>query len=128
MADGGRVIPPSLILPAVGPASLPVAPPAATLVVEQPERMPGKVSATVTPVAVLGPLFEATSVYVTVVPGTSVVAPSVLEMATSLDGTKVSVSVAELLAGVGSEVEAEEMLTVLAKLPVAAGSMLQVTE
>ena len=30
-------MPPSLILPALGPASLPVAPPATTLVVEQPE-------------------------------------------------------------------------------------------
>ena len=54
----GRVMPLSLILPAKGPASLPEAPPPATLVVEQPERLPGKVSVTVTPVAWLGPLFS----------------------------------------------------------------------
>ena len=35
-------MPLSLRLPATGPASLPVAPPAATLVVEQPERIAGK--------------------------------------------------------------------------------------
>ena len=57
-------MPPSLMLPAVGPGSFPVAPPVATLVVEQLLIAAGKVSATVTPVAVLGPAFEATMVYV----------------------------------------------------------------
>ena len=54
----GKVIPLLLILPANGPAVLPVAPPAATLEVKH-VKVPGNVSATVTPVAVLGPEFEA---------------------------------------------------------------------
>ena len=41
---------------------MPVAPPAATLVVEHALRIPGKVSATVTPVAVLGPMLLPTMV------------------------------------------------------------------
>ena len=45
----------SAMLPETGPGLLPVAPPAATLVQLQPDRMPAKVSFTETPVAVDGP-------------------------------------------------------------------------
>ena len=121
----GRVMLPSLMLPTLGPASLPVAPPAATLVVEQPVRMPAKVSVTVTPVAVLGPLFEMAIVYVTEVPGTLLPGLVLLVIATSAEGTSVSVSVEELLAAFGS---VTEVLTdaVLTKEPVAPPSILQV--
>ena len=55
-------MPLSAMLPETGPAVLPVAPPAATLVQLQPERMPGKVSLTETPVAADGPALLATIV------------------------------------------------------------------
>lgn len=76
-------MPVSLRLPENGPASLPVAPPAATEVVEHPVKFAVKVSVTATPVAVLGPMLEATIVYVTGVPGISVALPLFLVMATS---------------------------------------------
>jgi hypothetical protein len=67
-----------------------------------PARLAGNVSVTVAPVTVDGPAFEATIVYVTDVPGTSPVAPSVFVIDRSAVGVSVSVSVAELFAGVGS--------------------------
>ena len=81
----GIVMPLLLIFPANGPAVFPVAPPAATLVVEQ-VRPAGNVSVTVTPVAVLGPAFEALIVYVVFVPGVAVVTPSVFVIETSAPG------------------------------------------
>jgi hypothetical protein len=62
----------------------------------------GSVSVIVAPVAMLGPLFDATIVYVMAVPGTTVVKPSVLVIAKSAVGVSVSMSVAVLLFGFGS--------------------------
>jgi hypothetical protein len=67
-----------------------------------PEMMPGTVSVTVPPVTTDGPELDATIVYVTEVPGCSVVAPSVLVMMRSACGVSVSLSVAVLLADDGS--------------------------
>lgn len=89
------------MLPANGPAIFPVAPPAAVLVVEQ-VRPAGIVSAIVVPVATLGPAFEAVIVYVTELPGTADVAPSVFVIERSDVGVSVSESVALLLPGFGS--------------------------
>jgi hypothetical protein len=87
----------------------------------------GSVSATVAAVAVEGPAFEATIVYVTVVPGTSVVEPSVLVIDRSAVGTRVSVSVAVLLAAVGSVIPAATAaVAVLANDPVAVAEMVAV--
>ena len=72
------VMPVSLMLPAPA-ASKPLAVPAVTLAVQvQPERAAGNVSVTTPSATVAGPALAATMVYVTGVPGTSVVAPSVL--------------------------------------------------
>jgi hypothetical protein len=123
---GGSVMPPSLILPANGPASLPVAPPAATLVVEH-VRIAAKVSATVTPVDVLGPALLVVIVYVTLPPGIAVVTPSVLVIETSADGTSVSVSVAELLPAFGSVTPPPTVtVAVLTSEPIADGSIVPV--
>src|SRR5438876_405383 len=62
----------------------------------------GSVSATGASVTALGPALLTTIVYVVLVPGTYVVAPSVLVIARSACGAAVSVSVALLLPGVGS--------------------------
>ena len=60
-------------------------------------------------------------------PGTSVAEPSVLVIEASAEAAKVSVSVAELLAGLVSVMPAPTVAeAVLASEPVAAGSMLQV--
>lgn len=74
----------------------------ATQVQVAPVIADGSVSVTVAPVTGDGPVFVATIVYVTDVPATSVVAPSVFVIDRSAVGTKVSVSVAALLPGVGS--------------------------
>jgi len=67
-----------------------------------PAIVPGTVSVTVPPVTTDGPEFDATIVYVTVLPGCCVVAPSVLVMMRSACGVRVSLSVAALLADDGS--------------------------
>jgi hypothetical protein len=67
-----------------------------------PDSVPGSVSVMVVPIAADGPALDATMVYVTVEPGTSVALPSVLVIDTSARRVMVVVSVAELLAGVGS--------------------------
>ena len=67
-----------------------------------PDNVAGRVSVTAVVKAADGPAFEATIVYVTVEPGTAVALPSVLVTATSARRLIVVVSVAELLAGVGS--------------------------
>src|SRR5229473_3294657 len=88
----------------------------------------GSVSVTVAPVTASGPPFVTVMVYVTVPPGTAVVAPSVLVMLRSACGVSVSVSVAVLLPGVGSVVPAGAVtLAVLLRLPVAEAEMLAVT-
>jgi hypothetical protein len=87
-----------------------------------PVIVAGNVSVTVAPVITEGPaMFDATMVYVTDVPGVSVATPSVFVIDRSAVGVKVSISVAELLAGVGSVTEAgAAMVAVLDRLPVAA--------
>ena len=84
------------------------------------DRVPGMASVTVAPVIVDGPAFEATTVYVTDVPGTSVVEPSVLVMTRSAVGVNVSLSVAVLLPGTGSVIPAPtDAVAVLVRVPVA---------
>jgi len=93
-----------------------------------PVTVAGTVSATVAPVAVDGPPFVATIVYDTAVPGTSLVAPSVLVIDRSAVGTNVSVSVAVLLAGVGSVIPARTVaVAVFARVPVAVEAIVAVT-
>src|SRR5215467_10127306 len=62
----------------------------------------GSASKTDTPVAVLGPLLLTTTVYVVLVPGTTLLTPSSLVTLMSYCGVGVSVSVALLLAGLVS--------------------------
>src|SRR5260370_1190951 len=88
----------------------------------------GSVSVTVAPVTALGPPFVTVMVYVTVPPGTAVVTPSVLVMLKSACGVRASVSVTELLPGVGSVVPAGAVtLAVLLRLPVAEAEIVAVT-
>src|SRR5438874_2614511 len=87
----------------------------------------GSVSVTVAPVTALGPALLTTIVYVTVPPGVAVVTPSVLVMLRSASGARVSVSVAELLAGVGSVTPAGAVtVAVLDTVPVAVDEILAV--
>src|SRR4051794_11076267 len=80
----------------------------------------GKVSATVAPVALLGPALLAVIVYVTEPPAVAVVTPSVFVMPRSALAAMVSLSVAELLPGVGSVTPAgTETVAVLLSVPVA---------
>ena len=105
-----------------------VAPPAAEHVQVAPVSAAGNVSATFEPGAAEGPAFEATIVYVTGVPGTSVAAPSVLVIDRSADGVNVSVSVAELSAPLGSLLPAgAAIVAMLTNDPVAVGEMGAVT-
>src|SRR6185295_1324621 len=102
------------------PDAVQVPPPAPTQVHVQ-VREAGKVSATVLPDASLGPALEAVIVYVTEPPGVAVVTPSVLVTARSALAANVSVSVAELLPGVGSVTPpGAATVDVLLRLPVAA--------
>src|SRR5436309_1775553 len=61
-----------------------------------------KVSATVAPVALLGPALDAVMVYVVAPPGDTARTPSVLVIDRSAEPVSVSVSVALLFPGVGS--------------------------
>ena len=80
----------------------------------------GNVSVTVTPDAADGPAFEATIVYVTDVPATSVADPSVFVTETSAVGVTASTSVAVLFPGVGSVVpEGTATVTAFDSVPVA---------
>lgn len=95
-------------------------PPAGTQVHVAPLSVAGIVSATVAAITADGPELPATIVYVTAVPGTSVADPSVLVIDRSAVGFKVSVSVAELFAGVGSVTPpGAATVAVLTRLPVA---------
>ena len=119
---GGIVIPVLFMLPANGPAVFPVAPPAGRLVVEH-VKIAGNVSATVTLVAVLGPGFEAVIVYVTELPGTAVVTPSVFVIERSACAVSVTVgALAELFNGFGSVVT-DATVEVLFSEPVAEASI-----
>jgi hypothetical protein len=84
------------------PDAAQVEPDDATQVHVAPLNEAGSVSVIVAPVTVDGPLFVATIVYVTLVPGTSVVALSVFVIDRSAVGARVSVSVAVLFVLVGS--------------------------
>src|SRR6476469_6141955 len=107
------------------PDAVQVPPPAPTQVQVQVSDA-GNMSATVAPVALLGPAFDAVIVWVTLPPGVAVVTPSVLVIARSADALKVSLSVAELLPGVGSVTPAGAVtVAVLESVPVAAAEMVQ---
>ena len=85
-----------------------------------PVRAAGNASVTVAATASEGPLLVATIVYVTLVPGTSADAPSVLVIDRSAVRTSVSVSVEVLFETIGSVTPlGTETLAVLIKLPVA---------
>src|ERR1700755_2111526 len=88
------------MLPANGPA-VHVPPPAPRQVVEHVSEA-GNVSATVAPVAGLGPALLAVIVYVTDPPGVAVVTPSLFEIERSALAESVSVSFIESLPGFGS--------------------------
>src|SRR3954452_23838406 len=105
------------------PDAVQVPPPAPTQV-QVAVRDAGKVSATVAPVALLGPAFDAVIVYVTEPPGVAVVTPSVLVIPRLACGVNVSVSVALLLAAFGSPVSVT--VAVLLSVPVAEGATAQV--
>ena len=88
----------------------------------------GTLSVTVAPSASEGPLFVATIVYVMPVPGTAVVALSVLVIARSVVATSVSTSVAVLSSGdVSVTVAGTVAVTVFDSVPAAAALMLMVT-
>ena len=74
----------------------------------------------------LGPALDAVIVYVTLPPGVAEVTPSVLVIDRSADAAKVSVSVAELLPGVGSVTPAgAATVAVLLRVPVALAETVQ---
>src|SRR5579864_1779291 len=113
----------SLMLPE--PEAVQVPPPAPTHVQVQVSDA-GKESVTVAPAALLGPALEAVMVYVVEPPGVAVVTPSVAVIARSAPGVRVSVSVAELLPGVGSVTPPGAPTdAVLLSVPVAAAEMVQ---
>ena len=105
-----------------------VAPPAVEHVHVAPVSVAGKVSVTFEAGAAEGPAFETTTVYVTGVPGTSVADPSVLVIDRSARGVNESVSVAELLAPLGSLLPTgAAMVAVLTSEPVAAAETVPLT-
>ena len=104
------------------------APPLVEHVHVTPLNVAGIVSVTGAATTAEGPALPATIVYVTEVPGTSVAAPSVLVIDRFAVGTNVSVSVAELLPGVGSVTPAGgATVAVLTRLPVADADTVPVT-
>src|SRR5215510_7715660 len=101
------------------PEAVQVPPPAPTQVQVQVSDA-GKVSATVEPVASLGPALLAVMVYVVEPPAVAVVTPSVLVIERSDEAASVSLSVAELLPGVGSVTPAgAATVAVLESVPLA---------
>ena len=116
----------SVMLPV--PDAVQVDPADATQVQVAPLSVAGRVSVMVAPVTFDGPLLVATIVYVTPVPGTSVVAPSVLVIDRSAVPESVSVSVAELLPLVGSVTPTgAAIVAVLLSDPVADGEIVAVS-
>ena len=107
------------------PAAVQVPPPAPTQVHVHVSDA-GKVSATVAPVALLGPALLAVIVYVTEPPGVAVVTPSVLVIDRSAVALSVSLSVAELLPGFGSVTPPGAVtVAVLLSVPVADAEIAQ---
>src|SRR4026209_2696014 len=84
------------------PAAVQVPPPEPLQVQVGVRSAAGGVSCTVAPVTFDGPGFETTIVYVIACPGCAAPRPSLLVMARSAWGVRVSVSVLELLAALGS--------------------------
>lgn len=102
------------------PLALHVAPELAPHVQVAPLSALGNESATVAPTTADGPTFVATIVYVTVWPGVAVATPSVFVTCKSALGDNESVSVAELLPGIGSVVPLGTVtVAVFASVPVA---------
>src|SRR5262245_28180732 len=96
-------------------------PPRAPADVQVAVRLAGNVSATVEPGALPGPALLEVIVCVTLPAGPAVVTPSVFVIARSACGVSVSVSVAELLPGVGSVTPAgAATVAVFDRVPVAA--------
>jgi hypothetical protein len=109
------------------PLAVHVPPPAPTHV-HVPVRLAGNVSATVAPGAFDGPAFDAVTVYVTLPPGVADVTPSVFVTARSACALSVSVSVAELLPGVGSVTPAGALtVAVFDRVPVALAAIAALT-
>ena len=105
-----------------------VAPEDATQVQVTPVSTAGGVSAIATPVALDGPAFEATIVYVTAVPAIVKVDPSVLVIFSSARWASVSVSVKELFPGNGSVTpEGTATVAVLASVPLAVDAIVAVS-
>src|SRR5439155_17788805 len=109
----------SLMLP-LPLAVKPEAPPLPTAVKVSLPTLAGRMSLTVAPVTLLGPLLLTTIVYVVEVPGVTVTTPSVLVIERSATRLTVSLSVALLLPGVRSVTPTgAAMVAVLAMEPVA---------
>src|SRR5436305_1888161 len=101
-------------------------PPPAPVQVQVQISEAGKVSATVAPVALLGPALLAFPARRSADLGVAVVTPSVLVMARSALAASVSLSVAELLPGVGGRAHAGAVATAaFLMLPFAGAEMLQ---
>ena len=125
LAPAGRL---TLALMLPDPDAGQVPPPAPTQVHAAPVSTAGTVSVTVPPVTPLGPALLATIVYVTGLPGTAVADPSVFVIERSAVGVVASVSLAELLPGVGSVVPAgTATVAVLTSMPVAAADSVAVS-
>jgi hypothetical protein len=89
------------------PLAAPQVPPAAAAHVHVPDVVPaGSASVIGAAVAVEGPAFEATMVYVALVPGTSVATPSVLVTARLTRGSASTADVAELFVELSSGIDA----------------------
>src|SRR5947208_252844 len=107
------------------PEAVQVPPPAPTQVQVQVSEA-GKVSATVVPVALLGPALLAFPARRSADLAVAVVTPSVLVIERSALAASVSLSVAELLPGVGSVTPAGAVtVAVLLSVPVAAAEIVQ---
>src|SRR5438105_8735568 len=117
----------SLMLP-LPLAVKPEAPPLPTAVKVSLPTLAGRMSLTVAPVTLLGPLLLTTIVYVVEVPGVTVATPSVLVIERSATRLTVSLSVALLLPGIGSVTPAgAAMVAVLAIVPLALPATLALT-
>ena len=113
----------------IAPDAEPQVAPAEATQVHEPDVAPaGSASATGALTAVDGPALPTTTVYVVLWPGMTEATPSVLVIDRSAVGFNVSVSVAELLAGVGSVTPTGGvMVAVLTRLPVAPATTVPVT-
>jgi hypothetical protein len=102
------------------PLAVQLPPPAPTQIQVTPVIAAGTVSDTVAPSATLGPAFDTTMVYVMEDPRIAVARPSLFVIERSAWDASVSVSVAELLARLGSIIPAgTTTVAVLLRLPVA---------